>query len=105
MGGGSKVFAQKATSSGETCRLSHKRWSNGNADNVKFAVGGSNPGLLTFSAGGGAKFVRPEFEQPTKGTSVGCIATRPLPGLMSWASLLLVAAAATDKKPKLCVSV
>ena len=76
-GGGSKVFAQKATSSGETYRVSHNRWSNGNTADVKFAVGGSNPGWLTFSAGG-AQFVQPGFEPPTKGTPVGCIATRPL---------------------------
>ena len=77
--GGSKVFAQKATSSGETYCLSHNRWSNGNAADVKFAVGGSNPGRLTFSAGGGAKFVQPGFESPTQGTPVDCITTRPLP--------------------------
>ena len=64
-GGGSKVFAQKATSSGEAQPSSYSRRSNGNASDAKFAVGGSNPGLLTFGAGGGAKFTRSGFEPPT----------------------------------------
>ena len=80
-GGGSKVFAQKATSSGEAQRSSHNRRSDGNTADVRFAVGGSNPGVLTFGTGAGAKFSRPEFEPPTKGTLAGCITTRPLPGL------------------------
>ena len=53
---------------------------------------------MTFSAaaGGGAKVARLGFEPPTTRMPVGCITTRPL---------LLGAASATDKKPKLCVSV
>ena len=58
--GGSKVFAQKATSSGEAQRPSHDQRSTGNAGDVRLAVGGSNPGLLTFGADGGAKFARPD---------------------------------------------
>ena len=54
--GGVKSFAQKDTSSGEAERSSHNRRSNGNAADVTLVVGGSNPGLLTFGAGGGAKF-------------------------------------------------
>ena len=64
-GGGSKVFAQKATSSGEAERSSHSRRSNGNASKSKLAVGGSNPGQLTVGGGGGAKLARPGFELPT----------------------------------------
>ena len=104
-GGGSKVFAQKATSSGEAFRLSNNRRSNGNAANARFAVGGSNRGLLTFRAGGGAEFARLGFETPTQTTPANCITTGPLLALGPWASLLLGAACATDKKPKLCVSV
>ena len=104
-GGGAKVFAQKATSSGGARRSSHKRWSNGNTADKTFAVGGSNPGQLTFGAGSGAKFARPGFEPPTKRTPAGCITARPVLGLRDKASLLLGAASATDKKPKLCISV
>ena len=39
------------------------------------------------------------------GVPAGCITTRPLLGFWRRASLLLGAASATDKKPKLCVSV
>ena len=104
-GGGSKVFAQKAASSGEDLRLSHSQRSNGNAINARFAVGGSDPGLLTFRAGGGAKFTWLGLEPPTQTTPAGYITTGPLLALTLWASLLVGAACATDKKPKLCVSV
>ena len=71
-GGGSKVFAQKATSSGEAHPSLNSRRSNGNAADAKFAVGGSNPGALTFgAAGGGAKCAGPGFEPPTEGTPIG----------------------------------
>ena len=36
MGGGSKVFAQKAPSSGETHYYNNQAWSNGNAANHRF---------------------------------------------------------------------
>ena len=42
------------------------------------------------------------FEPPTTRMPVGCITTRPLLRLGRRASLLLGAASATDKKPKLC---
>ena len=77
------------------------------ADNRCAGVG-SNPGLLTFSAaaGGGAKVGRLRSEPPTTRMAVGCLTTRLLLGhLQRRASLLLGAASATDKKPKLCVSV
>ena len=45
--------------------LSHRRWSNGNAAGSRFSVGGSNPGLLTFSGSSGDKAGRPGFEPPT----------------------------------------
>ena len=67
---------------------------------------GSNPGMLVFAAaGGGATVARLGFEPPTSGMLTGCITTRPLLELQQRASLLLGAASATDKKPKLCVSV
>ena len=58
----------------------HRR-SNGNAADAMFSVGGSNPGLLTFSGGGGVKISRPGFAPPTIHISVGCITIRPLLGL------------------------
>ena len=58
------------------------RPSNGNAAGARFSVGGSNPGLLTFSGGGGGvKIRRPGFEPPTRYTPVGCITIRPLLGM------------------------
>ena len=86
--------------------LSHNRRSNGNAADAKFSVGGSNPGQPTVGGGGGgAVFPRPGFEPPTKKTPVSCITIWPLLGLRQKVSALLGAASATDKKPKLCVSV
>ena len=80
--------------------------SNGSAADTRYAGVGSNPDLLTFgaAAGGGAKVGRLGFEPPTTRMPAGCVATRPLLGLWRMASLLLGAASATDKKPKLCVS-
>ena len=53
VGGGSKVFAQKAPSSGEAYRCHNKRRSNGNAADCSFEVSGSNPGRPTVVGGGG----------------------------------------------------
>ena len=64
---------------------------------------GSNPDLLTFSAA--AKVGRLGFVRPITRVPVGCVTTRPPLPLRRKASLLLGAASATDKKPKLCVSV
>ena len=72
-GGGQKFLLKRLQAVGK--HIAH------HTTDVRFAVGSSNPGLLTFGAGGGAKFGRPGFEPPTKGTLVGCITTRPLPGL------------------------
>ena len=104
-GGGSKVFAQKAPSRGIS--LSHHRRLKGNAADAKLSVGGSNPGRPTVGGGGGggAVFTRPGFEPPTIKTPVSCITIRPLLALRRKVSPLLGAASATDKKPKLCVSV
>ena len=105
--GGGQKFRSKGYKQWRSISLSHHRRSNGNAADAKFLVGGSNPCRPTLGGGGGggAKFARPGFEPPTKGTPAGCITTRPLLGLRCRASLLLRAASATDKKPKLCVSV
>ena len=84
-GGGVKSFCSKGYMQWRSISLSHNQRSNGNAADVKFLVGGSNPGLLTFGGGsgggGGAKFARLGSEPPTRGTPVGCITTRPLLGL------------------------
>ena len=45
------------------------------------------------------------FEPPITRMPAGCVTTRPLPGFQRRASVLLGAVSATDKKPKLCVSV
>ena len=82
--------------------------SNGNAADARHAGVGSNPRGLIFAAaaaGGGAKVAGMGFAPPTARMPVGCITTRPLLGSQPKASLLLGAASATDKKPKLCVSV
>ena len=87
--------------------LTHNRWSNGNAADTHFSVGSSNPGQLTLrgggggGGGGGSICTQPGFEPPTKRSTVSCITTRPLLDLVGSVSPLL----ATDKKPKLCVSV
>ena len=89
-GGGSKVFAQKAPSSGEA---SCYHTTAGRM--VTQPVGG----------GSGAVFTRPGFEPPTNRSAVSYTTIRPLLGLRRKISPLLGAASATDKKPKLCVSV
>ena len=63
--------------------------------------------MRTFSAaaGGGAKMASLGLEPPTTRMQVGRITTLPLLELRDGASLLLETASATDKKPKLCVSV
>ena len=85
--------------------LSHHRRSNGKAADAKYTVGGSSPGLLTFSGGGGGKLSRPGLEPRTHEIPVGRITIRPLLGLKRRVAPLLGDASATDKKPKLCVSV
>ena len=105
VGGGSKVFSQKAPSSGETHCLHttagrmvtqpmQSFWSA-----VRILVG-QLPG-----GAGGATFAPPVFEPPTKKSAVRCITIRPLRALRRKVSPLLGAASATDKKAKLCVSV
>ena len=102
-GGGGKSLRSEGSKQWGNLSLSHNRRSNGNAADAKFSVGGLNPGRQT--VGGGAVFTRPGFELPTEKTPVGCITIRPLLGLKRTVSPLLGAASATDKKPKLCVSV
>ena len=104
-GGGVKSFRSTGFKQWGSPALLQYRRSNGNAADAKFAVGGSIPGLLTFSGGGGDKFSRPGFKPPTKEIPVGCITIRPLLGLRRKVAPLLGDASASDKKPKLCVSV
>ena len=69
-------------------------------------VVGSSPGPPTLCAGGsGGIFARPGFEPPTKKSTARCITIRPLLDTTKHVSPLLGAVSATDKKPKLCVSV
>ena len=104
--GGVKSFRSEGSKQWGSTLLTHNYCSNGNAADVKFTVGGSNSGRPTLGGGGGgAKFTRPGFKPPTKKTPVSCITIRPLLDLRRKVSPLLGAASATDKKPKLCVSV
>ena len=102
--GGVKSFRSEGSKQWGGISLSHHRRSNGNAADAKFFVGGSNPGRPTVG-GGGAKFARPRFEPPTIRTPGRRITIQPLLVLGQNVSPLLGAASATDKKPKLCVSV
>ena len=105
-GGGVKSFRSEGSKQWGSKSPSANRWSNLNAADANFSVGGSNLGLLTFrGGGGGAKYSQPGFEPPTKETSVGCVTIRPLHGLQGSVAPLFRDAFATDKKPKLCVSV
>ena len=100
-GGASKVFAQKAPSSGEAYRCHTKcRW-NGNADDCKFLGRRFESWSVTVVGGGGAIFAQLVFKPPTIKTLVSCITIRPLLAVSQMFSPLLGAAAATDKKPKL----
>ena len=105
VGGGVKSFRSEGSKQWGSRWPSDNRWSNGNTADAKFSVGGSNPGLLTFRGGGGAKSSEPGFEPPTKETSVGCVTIRPLLGPQWSVAPLFRDASATDKKPKLSVSV
>ena len=81
--GGSKVFAQKAPSSGVAYGCDIKRRSNGNAADF----GGLNPGRLTVVGGAAAMFARPGFEPPSKRSAVSCITIRPritIWSLLAW---------------------
>ena len=80
-GGGVKSFRSEGSKQWGSRPPLDNPWSNGNAADAKFSVRGSNPGLLTFRGGGGAKCSQPGFEPPTKETPVGCVTNRPLRGL------------------------
>ena len=94
-------------------KLPYNCWSNGNAagcsNNGRWfesrtahsfcGVGGGGGG------GGGGIFTSPGFEPPTKKSTACCITIRPLLEYQDKKSPLLAAVSATDKKPKLCVSV
>ena len=78
--GGVKIFRSKGSKQWGRKLITHNCWSNGNAADVRFSVGGSNPGRLTFGGGvgGGVKFTLPGFEPPTKRPGVGCITIRAM---------------------------
>ena len=82
----------------------HNCWSNGNTADIKFSVGGSNPGRLTFGSGGGGgvKFPLPGIEPPTTENRVDGITIWPLLDLSCRVSPLLGAASAADKKAMFC---
>ena len=72
---------------------------------AKLGAGGSVPGQSTVASDGGAIFARSGLEPPITNTLTSRITIRPLLAINQMYSPLLGAAAATDKKPKLCVSV
>ena len=107
--GGSKVFADQAPSSGEAQRP-HTTTVGRMVTQPDAAamVGGSSRGrcaLCGGGGGGGGIFARPGFEPPTKKSTARCITVWPLLGLWAKWYPLLAGVSATDKKPKLCVSV
>ena len=106
VGGGSKVFAQKAPSSGEAYRYhtTAGRMVTQPTQSFRSAVR-ILVGRLLAAAAAAAPYSPLYFELPTKKTPVSCITIRPLLGLRRKVSPLLGAASATDKKPKPCVSV
>ena len=104
-GGGLKSFRSEGSKQWGDKLLSHHCRSNGHAADALFSVSGSNPGRPPAGSVGGATVAPPGFEPPTKNSAVGCITIRPLLALRRRISPLLGAASATDKKPKLRVSV
>ena len=77
--GGVKSFRSKGSKQWGRTSLTHNCWSNGNAADVKFSVGGSNPGRLTFGGGGGyVKVTFPGPNLPASETRVGCTTIQPL---------------------------
>ena len=78
VGGGVKSFLADGSKQWGGRSLSHHCWSNGNAADAKFSVGGSNPGRLTVGGGSGGIFAGWGFEPPTKRSAVSCITVRPL---------------------------
>ena len=84
----------------------HRRWSNGNAADAHFMVGGSNPGVLTYAAAALLQIIAaPGFEPPAYKFAVACITTRPPPILEVSMVPTAHKVSATNKKPKVCVSV
>ena len=108
MGGGSKVFAQTAPSRGVAHCCHIKRRSDGNAADCK--VLGRRFESWSVDC---RQWCRRHIRRTGFGTAdqkvcsqlVSCIAIQPRLALSQQFSPLLGAASATDKKPKLCVSV
>ena len=91
-GAGVKSFRSEGSKQWGSLVLSHNHRSNGNTADAKFFR------ILV------GRLLAAGCQPPTKKTPV-CITIRPLLGLRRKVSALLGAASATDKKPKLCVSV
>ena len=102
---GSKVFAQQAPSSGEAIRYHIKLWSNGKATCCKVLGRRFESRLVDCRRHRPAIFARPGFEPPTQKSVVSRITIQSKLALRYRFSPLLGAESATDKKPKLCVSV
>ena len=85
--------------------MSHPPRSNGDAAGDSFL--GRWFKSWSGDAGGGAAAIltAPGFEPPTKKSVSACITIQPLPILHQKFSPLLGPVFATDKKPKVCVSV
>ena len=76
--GGVKSFCSEGSKQWGRTLPTHSCWSNGNAADGKFSVGGSNPGWLPLGGGGGVPIALPGFEPPTTKAPFGCTTTRPL---------------------------
>ena len=107
--GGVKSFCLEGSKQWGRWWLPYNCWSNGNAAGCGVKGRWFEPrGGYSFDAaggGGGGILTSPGFEPPTKKSTVHCITFRPLLDCRDNCSPLLGAVSATDKKPKLCVSV
>ena len=105
VGGGLKVFAQKAPSSGETHYCNKQAWSNGNAANHRFLD--QRDSCWVDCRRRRRPHVRPTGVRTADQKSLRAAAL-PFSHYLhcrSSSSPLLTAEYATDNKPKLCVSV
>ena len=107
--GGVKSFRLEGSKQWGRWRLPYNCWSNGNAAECGAKGRCFEPRARYYfgaaAGGGGGIFTSPGFEPPTKKSIACCITIRPLLEYQGNCSPLLAAVSATDKKPKLCVSV